>query len=210
MTSKRALIKLLLIIQILVISCEKKEHKKTLKTHQYINLISSDTTGKVMKEDEFWKLIDQSRIQSNDNYELQTKVLKEILLKLKAEEIEKFDNTFTALLAASYNWDLLGASYVINGGCFDDCFDYFRQNLIAHGKEKFYDTIANPDDCVYWIKSQNEELWNGIQYSAYDAYKEKTGKEIPKTYNPDWTLKGEEFDENNIEKKYPKLAKKFL
>lgn len=163
-----------------------------------------------MKEDAFWKLTNQSRIQSHDNYELQTKILKEILLKLKPEEIEKFDNTFTALLAASYNWDLWGASYVINGGCSDDCFDYFRQYLIAHGKEKFYETIQNPDDCVYWIKSESEELWEGIQYSAYDAYKEKTGKDIPKTYNPDWTLKGKKFDENNVEKKYPKLAEKFF
>jgi hypothetical protein len=162
-----------------------------------------------MDEDKFWKLIEESKIQSKDDYELQVNILKGLLLKLEPKEIEKFDNTFTALLAGSYNYNLWGASYVINGGCSDDCFDYFRQYLIAHGKEKFYETIENPDECVYWIKSESEELWEGIQYSAFDAYKEKTGKQIPKTYNPDWTLKGEKFDENTIQEKYPKLAEKF-
>lgn len=208
MNSKQTIIIIISILQISTISCQKK-YNKPLKTGEYINLTSCDKSGEIMDEDTFWKLIEASRIQSKDNYELQINILKTELLKLEPKEIEKFDNTFSALLAGSYNWNLWGASYVINGGCSDDCFDYFRQYLIAHGKEKFYETIKNPDDCVYWIKSESEELWEGLQYSAYYAYKEKTGKEIPKTYKPDWTLKGKKFNENTVQDKYPKLAEKF-
>jgi hypothetical protein len=42
-----------------------------------------------------------------------------------------------------------------------------------------------------------------------DAYLEKTGKEIPKTFMPKFELKGEPFDEKDLPRLYPKLAKKF-
>jgi len=74
---------------------------------------------------------------AKNNYQKQIGSLKEILLTLNAYEIEGFNNRFIALLDTSYNWNLWGAAYVINGGCSEDCFIYFRYYLIAHGKEKF-------------------------------------------------------------------------
>jgi hypothetical protein len=116
---------------------------------------------------------------------------------------------FTSLLAYSYDYKLWGASYVINGDCSDDCFDYFREYLIAHGKKKFYATLQDPESCVAWIKSDDEDEWEGIRYSAGEAYKQKTGMDIPETYKPKFELKGKQFDEKMIYKQYPKLAKKF-
>jgi hypothetical protein len=132
------------------------------------------------------------------------------LLTLDASEIEKFDHTFTALMAASYDFKLWGASYVINGGCSDDCFDYFRQYLIGHGKEIFYETLKDPDSCVSWIKTEEEDNWEGLQYAAINAYKQKTGKDFPGTYHPNVELKGKPFDEETVSSQYPKLAKKFM
>jgi hypothetical protein len=43
-----------------------------------------------------------------------------------------------------------------------------------------------------------------------DAYKQKTGKDLPKSYNPKFELKGKPFDEETVFKQYPKLAKKFM
>jgi hypothetical protein len=147
---------------------------------------------------------------SNNDYQKQVGALKTILLTLDPAEIQKFDNTFTLLLATSYDYKLWGASFVINGGCSDDCFDYFRQYLIGHGKEKFYETIKDPESCVSWIKSEEEDNWEGLQYSAMNAYKQKTGKEILKTFQPKFELKGNPFDEATVSKQYPKLANKFM
>ena len=179
------------------------------KNEKIIYLTSSDTSKEIMSEEIFWQLIDKSRNAANDDYQTQITSLKTILLSLEPTEIEKFNNTFIALLAASYDYKLWGASYVINGGCSDDCFDYFRQYIIGHGKEKFYQTIKDPESCVNWVKSEEEDNWEGLQYSAIGAYKQKTGKEIPMTYHPNFELKGKKFDENTVMKKYPKLAKKF-
>lgn len=202
------------IFVITLTSCEGQNNKgksqSLNKKEKSINLTSSDTTTQIMGEDDFWKLIDKSRSASNNNYQIQISSLKTILLTLDPAEIEKFDNTFTALLAASYDYKLWGASYVINGGCSDDCFDYFRQYLIGHGKEKFYQTMKDPESCASWIKSEEEDNWEGLQYPAMEAYKQKTGKEIPKTYQPKFELKGKPFDEETVSKQYPKLAKKYM
>lgn len=180
------------------------------KAISIVNIPSTDTTVALMEEDDFWKIIDDSRKASANNYQTQITSLTQSLTALDPIEIIKFENRFNALLAASYDYKLWGASYVINGGCSDDCFEYFREYLIAHGKNKFYETSKDPESCVSWIKSEQEDNWEGIRYSASEAYKQKTGKDIPNTYQAKYELKGKPFDENTLDKQYPKLAKKFL
>ena len=202
------------VFAITLTSCEGQNNKDKSQSsnnnEKIVNVTTSDTTNQLMDEDEFWKLIDKSRVAANNNYQTQISSLKTVLLTLEPSDIAKFDNTFTALLAASYDYKLWGASFVINGGCSDDCFEYFRQYLIGHGKEKFYKTIKEPESCVSWIKSEEEDNWEGLQYSAIEAYKQKTGKDLPKIYQPKFELKGKPFDEETVMKQYPKLAKKFM
>jgi hypothetical protein len=171
-------------------------------------LTAGDASGKLMKEDHFWELIERSG--ASQDYELQIGTLENILKSLSAEEIVKFDNTFRALLAASYDYRLWGASYVINGGCSDDCFDYFREYLIAHGRDKFYATLKDPDSCAGWIKTEEEENWEGFGSCAMNAYQKKTGEDLPYDYLPVSELKGKRFDEKTVEQQYPMLTAKFM
>ena len=203
------------VFAITLTSCEGQNNKNnpesSTKKEKINYLTSSDTTKQIMAEDKFWELIEKSRTAANNNYQKQLASLKTILLTLTPTDIEKFDNTFTALLAATYTYKLWGAAYVINGGCSDDCFDYFRQYLIGNGKERFYQTIKDPETCASWMKSEEQgENWEGLQYSAMEAYKQKTGKDIPQTFHPKFELKGKPFDEENLMKEYPKLSKKFM
>ena len=43
-----------------------------------------------------------------------------------------------------------------------------------------------------------------------EAYEQKSGKGIPKSYQPELELKGEPFDEETVMEQYPRLAKKFM
>jgi hypothetical protein len=163
----------------------------------------------MMNEHRFWGIISEAKAQSGGVYKYEINGLKRLLFTLRDEEIEQFDNRFTDIMERSYDARLWGAAYVINGGCSDDCFDSFRQYLIAQGKEKFYATLKDPETCISWIKSDQQERWDGFQYAAADVYKKKTGKNIPRTYQPEFELKGEWFDEETVAQQYPRLAKKF-
>ena len=193
-------------------SCNGQNAKLRLnspKENQSMNVTPIDLTGQLMNEDDFWQLIEKSRADANNNYQNQIESLKSHLLKLESSDIEKFDNRFTALLSASYTWKLWGAAYVINGGCSDDCFDYFRHYLIGYGRDKFYQTLKDPESCANWIKSEEEDNWEGLRYSSIGAYRQKTGRDLPKSFQAKFELKGEEFDEETVFRQYPKLAKKF-
>ena len=69
-----------------------------------------------------------------------------------AQEIIEFDRIFMTLYCESYSWNLWGAAYVINGGCSDDGFDYFRAWLIAMGRSVFERAVRDRDaEVVYAI-----------------------------------------------------------
>ena len=188
------------------------EHSQKWKVENepdgYPYLTAADTTKQLMKEEEFWIIIDKSKAASAGSYRLQVDALNTILKTLGEDDLVKFSKTFSALLAATYNYKLWGAAFVINGGCSDDCFTYFREYLIAQGRDKFYATINDPESCADWIRSETEEDWEGLHGAVFAAYKEKTGKDLPLTYLP-MELKGEPFKEETVDKQYPKLAKRF-
>ena len=161
-----------------------------------------------MSEEIFWAIIERTR--KAGSYQAQLGELENELLKLPVSEIEKFDNRFTSLMANSYTYKLWGAAYVINGGCSDDCFDYFRQYLISHGKARFYQALSDPESMAPWIKSEEQEEWEGLGYAAGNAYLIKANKPIPKSYAPQYKIVGKPFKEEDLPREYPKLAKKFM
>ena len=171
---------------------------------------STDTSDLLMNETRFWGLIMEARTGTKNNYKAQISNLKRLLFTLEPYEIEQFDNRFMAMMDVAYDTRLWAAASVINGGCSEDCFDFFRQYLIAQGKEKFYATLNDPESCSTWIKSETQEDWDGLLYVASQIYRMKTAKEIPASYQPEFELKGEPFDESSAMKQYPKLAKKFI
>ena len=61
------------------------------------------------------------------------------------EEIVAAERVSQELMAGFYRTPLWGAAYVINGGCSDDGFDYFRGWLILQGREVFEHVVADPD-----------------------------------------------------------------
>lgn len=69
----------------------------------------------------------------------------ELLATESAETIVAADQALWTLMARSYTNPLWAAAYVINGGCSDDGFDYFRGWLILQGREVFERAVADPD-----------------------------------------------------------------
>jgi Protein of unknown function (DUF4240) len=49
------------------------------------------------------------------------------------------------LMAQFYRLALWGAAYLINGGCSDDGFDYFRGWLLSQGHATWQAALADPD-----------------------------------------------------------------
>lgn len=173
-------------------------------------------TSELMKDDQFWSIIEQSLNSTNDLEEHATK-LTELLSKLKSNDIIGFHLLEQKLRFDTYTPEMWCAGYIMNGGCSDDGFEYFRCWVIAHGKEVYYSSLKNPD----WLASiYSKEIdyydFEDLMYVASNAFEKKTGKDIEdfvddenfKTdegHHPDIQFNWQEEDEESMKAICPKL-----
>lgn len=162
-----------------------------------------------MNETTLWELIEKTKRGSGGDSEKQVSLLEEALGVYSPEEIIEFDRVFHEQMGRSYRRDLWAAAYIINGGCSDDGFDYFRAWLIAQGKEVFERALANPESLTETAEPEVElEL---IMYAAIKAYEKKTGGEFPYPPRPRVELTGDAWEETEecLQKKFPTLFERF-
>jgi hypothetical protein len=67
------------------------------------------------------------------------------LAELPVAEILAYQHLHDQLMAESYHSDLWGAAYLLNFGCSDDGFDYFRGWLLAQGRAIWEAALQDPD-----------------------------------------------------------------
>ncbi|MFF0213326.1 DUF4240 domain-containing protein [Streptomyces vinaceus] len=136
-----------------------------------------------MDKQTFWKLIDAARTDAGPDRVAAR--ASELLARCPEAEIAAAQQVLWDLLAESYRSPLWAAAYVINGGCSDDGFDYFRGWLLTQGEEAFARALADPDSladhpAVREAAAQGLELWDEEALSiAWTAYESATGRELP-------------------------------
>lgn len=97
-----------------------------------------------MTEPEFWAHVAAARPRRYDA-DAHAEALTARLAKLAEPDILDFVHHWDAASARAYRRDLWGAAYLVNGGCSDDGFQYFRWWLILQGREVFDAALADPD-----------------------------------------------------------------
>jgi len=161
-----------------------------------------------MQNETFWELIHKSKIDTDDCEE-QAANLSQLLSDLEPPEIISFDEHFNQKLIESYRWDLWAVAYIVNGGASDDGFLYFRGWLIAQGKDYFEAALSDPETAANNAVVGEFNECEDILYVARQSYEEKTGDEIPTSLSEPSEPAGESWEEDDVEQKFPALAKKF-
>ena len=135
-------------------------------------------SSEMLNEDLYWTIVENS-IKKTTNQEDQELFLISEIEKLSPKEMIGFRLRTDKLLFDTYNENLWCAAYIINGGCSDGGFEYFRCWLIAKGKDTFYKVKDNPDALINLVtKGQENYEFEGFWYVAMNAFKNKTDKEL--------------------------------
>lgn len=157
-----------------------------------------------MNDNEFWALIDNT---ITNNQDTQSARLRIELSRLSEAQLISFEKTYRQKLATAYSWDLWAGAYIINGGCSDDSFDYFCDWLISRGETIFTQALKNPETLI-GIATPWDTEFEDFRYIMGDVFQRKFGEEMPFSENVHPNVPtGDEWDEDTVELKYPKLAK---
>jgi hypothetical protein len=167
-----------------------------------------------MDKVEFWKLIDASRKTANGDAQAQVETLRKLLTALAPDALVAFDRLMSQYHARAFNWGLWGAAFIIGGGCSDDGFLDFRGWLISRGEKAYEDALRNPETLINVVKVDEEDCQvEGFQSVAGDVWEEKTCQssddfprhDIERHVKPT----GAAWEEDDLEKRFPKLCKTF-
>ncbi|MFD6970277.1 DUF4240 domain-containing protein [Streptomyces sp. NPDC059979] len=172
-----------------------------------------------MDKQTFWQLIETARADAAA-HEVAPRAA-ELLAGFPEAEIAAAQQVLWDLLAESYRSPLWAAAYVINGGCSDDGFDYFRGWLLTQGRATFDAALADPDSlaahpAVREAAAEGLELWDEEALSiAWTAYEKATGRELPADsftigyppLDPSWDFDFD--DEEQVTTRLPRLSALF-
>jgi len=175
-----------------------------------------------MAEDQFWAIVQSSLDESGGDLECQENCLVNSLERLTPEEMIGFRLRTDKLLHDSYKSEMWCAGYLINGGCSDDGFEYFRLWLISKGKIVFEDANRNPDSLIDHIDEnlgqdfEFESFWyvaltafeNTTKHQLYD-YIDYDNVPFGEGKYPQFDFTWEEDNPESMERVCPRLFQKF-
>ncbi len=167
----------------------------------------------------FWAIIERSRQASAGDVEAHVELLTEALAALPAQSIAEFEALFIAQLNRAFLPALLDAAYLMNGGCSEDGFLYFRAWLIGQGESIFEKALVDPESLAEAAGDEDSDEHEAelLMYAALEAYERLTGLELPQTQSPaqffdthwSYELRPEEY-EAQLVRRSPRLAERFL
>jgi hypothetical protein len=178
------------------------------------------TSSDIVDTGQFWQLIEDARRQVADATDGEAVAARAtaLLSAHPREEIVAAGPVLRQLLAESYRSPLWAAAYMINGGCSDDGFDYFRGWLIVQGREVFEHVVADPDALADLPVVRAERPGaaclecEDTLYIASIAHWQATGEDYPDCVfsirnpelDPEWDF---DFDDRTeMRRRLPRLA----
>jgi hypothetical protein len=168
-----------------------------------------------MDETLFWSILEAGGRKVRTNPERQLAAIRKALLKLSPEEVRDFQRLYNQKLADAYTWDLWAAAYLINGGCSDDGFYYFREWLLAQGQAVFEAAVENPDSLAGLTDPQRDNYeFQEPGYLPLQVYEELTGEPLPPMdFRWPTTPRGRRWDfedDGQVAQRLPQLARIYL
>lgn len=161
-----------------------------------------------MTPDEFWAIVAAAREDAEDPDEVAERV-STILSERPLEDVVGFEQERRRLQAASYTWELWGAAYLINGGCSDDGFEYFRAWLFTQGREVFERAVTTPDSLaeVFMEADIDEAECEEFMDAALEVYQERTGDDLQleSSAYPELVMDCDHEDDDAMARLYPRL-----
>lgn len=180
-------------------------------------------TAEMMNEDQFWAIVQKAVDEAGDDDDEYLEVVMHELSKLSLKEMVGFRLRTDKLLYDSYTSEMWCAGYLMNGGCSDDGFEYFRLWVISRGRKVYEAALANPDNLIDYIAEDSDMDFFEFElfwYAAIDAFEEATDADLYDYIDddnfttregnyPNFEFNWDEEDPESMKKLCPRLFERF-
>jgi len=180
-------------------------------------------TAEMMDEEQFWAIVQTAVDEAGNDEDEYLEVAKRELSKLSLKEMIGLRLRTDTLLYDSYTSEMWCAGYLMNGGCSDDGFEYFRLWVISRGRKVYEAAMANPDNLIDYIGDDDEMDFFEFElfwYVALEAFEEAVDADLYdyidddnfKTREgnyPNFEFNWEEDEPESMQKLCPRLFEKF-
>jgi len=164
-------------------------------------------------DDAYWSLVERARAEAGEHSpESVAESLVAALVGLTPAQVVEADEALDRISRRGYGWPLWGAAYLLNGGCSDDGFDYFRGWLMTRGRGVFEAAVADPDSLadVVTVDDLYEVECEDLLGAAWEAHQQLTGGVLPSGSGreplPDLGDGWDFDDENEMRRRYPRIS----
>lgn len=175
--------------------------------------------GLTLDDSAFWDIIGGVRRTAKGNLSRMVSAQRRVLSKLSADDLIGFEQAFNRQLDRAYLWDLWAAAYLMQGGCSDDGFFYFRGWLVTQGQAVYTAAVTVPDSLADLAdpeddeaEERRDEVGEEFLYVARQTYEKLTGREMPagelksNLVGTRW-----EFDDDaEMTRRLPRLARLYI
>ena len=168
-----------------------------------------------LEEYQFWKLIDEAKRKSENNYSRMVEEIISVLSTYTNKYIVEFELTLRTLIVNAFNYNVMALAKVVEGFVSDDSMLYFSAKLILSGPNIYHQVLENPNLLPQKIDFDfNGEEFLDVANSAYILKNgENEDNELPSEiademinyddYNGQ--LSGKRWKKNEFESKFKHL-----
>jgi hypothetical protein len=175
-----------------------------------ISFAANQRKPQQMDEKQFWAIIHSAKVAAGRDVDLRPGALVPLLSSLDLPDIQSFQRRYDDLTLRANQWNLWGAAYLMNGGCSDDGFRYFRDWLISEGRERFESALSNPDSLAEVDRREYFDL-ESFAYVALKVFAAKGGGELERDFSGELAMpSGKQWSEPELPSLFPRLAAKYL
>lgn len=174
-----------------------------------------------MDTDEFWRIVDETRVEAGGNLDAHVETLHARLSALEVDAVVEFDRLLVDANHALYSWTLWGAVDLIFGSAGDDSFTDARSWVVSLGSRAYHEVLADPE-ALADIDSDVDaddlgvaERWAGVPAEVYagvsgrhleEVYPDRTAISLPEGEPVGNQLSDEPED---LAEHFPRLAQRF-
>lgn len=143
-----------------------------------------------MDKKQFWQTIEDSRKDEGQRDDVFLDHVMKALDKMSASDVLGFQAYLNAYMKAANFPAMWEAAALINKGCTDDGFEYFRAWLVSQGEQTYHNAFKNPDSLSSHPRLQPDPIthdavrceFESFLYQPMEAYKDVTRNQAGTEY----------------------------